>query len=224
MENSQIERREKFRYLTLRLTKAAADCGFQLTPYFDTNLVYFCRLSEGAQERAIVSLDRLSSQYESLYAHDHKRPSVALQLAFFLKQNKITTDPAVVERISEDEGVDIYDENHSFLFASLNILHLLTYSIEDLYCRPWYELFRRDTPGVQEKLLAVCLDLAAGKHTKLVDVSYIENNISSETSSVAKRAVACIPRYFAPIFRDGKPAGYLCVNLFSEIEQAPEDD
>lgn len=216
---AQAQRRENFRYLCLRLAKAAAECGMPLVPYFDPDLIYFSRCSPEDQERSAQRLSTLATHCEAIYKSPRTFTAPATELEQYLNLNGLTTDPALFPLIAENEAVDIYDGTHHFCFASLNILQHLTYSIEDLYCRPWYELFHRDTPGVQEKLVKLCLELAAGQHVKMVSGSYIENNVSYETHSVGRMCSAFIPRYFASVFRDGKPSGYVCVNLFVTIPQ-----
>ena len=136
----------------------------------------------------------------------------------FLAYALLTVPDQLLGRIETGDSIHMYGQNHELIFASLGFFQLTSYSLEELMCNTWSDLFTSDLPVVKSQFMSLTLETVAGKRRHVTDTSYIENHVEYELRSPERRAAAMIPRLHSPVFAlDGSVAGYLCFSKFLSI-------
>lgn len=177
-------------------------------------------------DQKILALARLETMLdlcrETLARKQTLGSSTALLETFFDRYSLNSVD-GLFENIQEDDSAEVYDTNHQLIFANLSAFRLVSFTLEDVYCRPWTELLTRDTRGVHESLMKVGTEIIEGKRTALTSTAFIPDHVSREINSPENRSVIVFPNFFAPLYQQGTIAGYVCVNkLFPHTETKPD--
>lgn len=112
--------------------------------------------------------------------------------------------------IAESDILEIYDSNGKVVFATPVYFDLTSYSMEDLYCRPWTDLWGRD-PHITEKLMAKVAETLAPGNEKTILLDIPEHEVV-ETSSYERRRAIVKPKLFSPVKDRFGQRGFLSVN------------
>lgn len=196
-------------------TMAMVD-GFDLIPYRDPSLPYFSSLLPEQQHQILQQMDLMIDLGSQL--HTEKRSIRGSQYAWaFCKALGVLPPHDLYSRIPDNSVIDIYDANHKLIFACLDFFEMVSYSLEELYSRPWMDLFIRENSEVFGKLWALSNEMLAGKYKGPVDTSHYESSVIRESAYPELRWARMQPRLFAPLFKDHKVAGYICANEILEM-------
>jgi hypothetical protein len=184
-------------------------------------LPYFQRLDDAGQALALRRVETMNAVCVNTLQRGHRIFDNAALTMSFLSHAGLTSVDSLFETLHEDDGVEIFNTDHLSEFISANTLRVVSYSLEELYCRQWTELLARDVRGVHDALLQLSLEMLDGKHQGLVPTNYIPDHVCREVDSSEMRSIIMFPHFFAPIYRDGKVAGYLCANKLFEYNELP---
>ncbi len=105
----------------------------------------------------------------------------------------------------------VYDCGQRMTFWTPNHHTWLSYSVEDILCRPWYDLFHRHE-SISHILQTRSAAMATDSAPALVHNFDVPSHVVSETFSPLKRSVTCRSKVYASLFRDGQLAGFLSIN------------
>ena len=215
----QFNGRENERFLELahRLATLAAADGIKIVASRGQDLPYFSNLPSEAKPRVIGLLDTSVNVCERVQNHGVSLRSPKSLTWAFIKQINCTLSASLLENVKETDFIDCYDLNHEMMFANLRFFELMSYSLEDFYCRPWMDLFVRDRDEVHAQLFKMSEAMVQGKQTDIVSTDFIGTYRCYETDSQGMHRFLVGPRFFAPLRKDGGRAGYLCVNSIVRI-------
>ncbi len=204
-------RRRRFQELTGAIRDLAAIDGIVILPWHDPALPNFFALTEKNQDAVLENLSslvhvcsQLASKGESLWN------ARGLTSAFF-KQVGLQLAPGVLENIQPSDLVAGYNRTQQMIYLSLNHFLLVSYSFEELYCRPWMELFRRHTM-IEKVLIERCIRLVMGQSNSTISNEDIPPHTLTETESIDRRAAICKSRFYSALHCNGRPAGFISVN------------
>ncbi len=199
-----------------RFVKMAAVDDFMLVPYRDTQLPYFSKLPPENQKQILEQMNLMIEL--GIQLHSEKQSIRGSQYAWaFCKALGMVPPHDLYGRIPENTVIDIYDSNHKLIFACLDFFEIVSYSLEELYSRPWMDLFVRENTEVFEALWDLSNAMLEGKHDGPVDTSHLDSCIIRETAHPELRWARMKPRLFAPLFKHRKVSGYICANEIIEM-------
>lgn len=112
--------------------------------------------------------------------------------------------------ITETDIIEIYDSEGKVVFATPVYFDLTSYTMEDLYCRPWTELWGRD-PKITEALYAKVGEVLDPTNEKTIPIVIPEHEVY-ETSSYEKRRAIVKPKLFSPVRDRLGQRGFISVN------------
>lgn len=202
----------RFISLSTSISRLAAQENLEIVPFFDEKLPYFSALCEGDQNHVLWQLEVLEKICLELQTQGSNIRSAKALTWAFLKHMRYTVPSDLLGHLQETDFVDAYNKNHQMIFACIRFFQVLSYSLEDFYCRPWMTLFSRDRASVHDMLFKLSDEMLNGVHRGIVMTDYIPTHVNSEINSPKKLRGVVRPRLFSPIYDHGEIAGYLCVN------------
>jgi hypothetical protein len=201
----------RFAELAVKYCELLNDEDIPAAPFRDPAVPYFSSLNGNHQT---VLLKCLEAQLRVARNVVHGRGSLLDTWGIiwaFLTEMNFTAANDLIRFISPDDFVAIYNQHQMMLFLSPNHLNLVSYSLEDLYCRSWLQTFRRD-PRVERVLIERAISFSHGRRTDTQSNEDIPPHLLTETDSPRMRMAMVRSRAYSPLFQNGVPVGFLSVN------------
>lgn len=140
-----------------------------------------------------------------------------------LKRFSLRPPSDLFSYIADEDLVEIYTLDNLQIFRSMSFFDLCSYSLEDLYCRPWYSLFYRDE-GITQQIGAEAVRAFSGQETG-VFVPNVADHMLKELDSPFKHEVEIQYKVMAPLYNSsGKIAAGLVVEKAKVVNRPKESD
>jgi len=212
LEASQGTRNERYAILAKRISDLVVIDGIVARPWKDPSLPYFTKLSESAQEDLLHYLEIQGDVIARVSHGGHDLLKSCRRLALgFLKDSGLEPASDLLDHLEDDDYLAAYNHKQQMIFLSPNHLRLTSYSIEDLLCRPWPVLFRRNEM-IEKILISRAIEFGRGLRTQTLVNSDIPPHFLTEVESTEVRSVTVQSKLYSPLFRDGQSAGFVSVN------------
>ncbi len=209
--------KNEFIDLSVKLQKVLGKEGLFIIPFEEPGLPFYSSLSKDQREAIIEQMKTLLEIAKDLQAHDLKVTEPANLIRTFFKKFNLHAPAWVVDSITKHDIVDVWNLDSRLVIASFNFFNICTYSLEELFCRPWAELFSRDN-DIHIQLYQLSRSLLNGEITQPVDTTYIPQHKVRET--YAKEGVYAIlqPRIFSPVYAGSHLFGFMSINRIIKLE------
>lgn len=151
-------RANSFQQLTLRFCELAGKEGIWVRPYRPQGPLYFERLPEPLQHATLDHFARyLAVCEECLEGGAHLADDRSFLWRMFRKLG-VHPVSTLLSEIEDNDVIEIYNADFIQVFRNLKFFTLCSYTLDDLLCRPFWELFRREA-RITEALLAVAQNI-----------------------------------------------------------------
>lgn len=120
----------------------AAKFGVDVVPYGDPALLHFQKVPAAIQKVLLHA-----ARVYRVICEEFFREEIFVerdQIELLAKKAKIQISKDYLDNIVDGDVVEIYDSNSSQLFRTINFFRVCSYTLEELYSIPWYELYHRD--------------------------------------------------------------------------------
>lgn len=182
-------------------------------------LVHFRALSEQDQMGVITKLATTLGACEEMIAGGlNPRQSGPLAWRVLLRMGYQIQSDAFGTYVDGDV-IEVYNSQNRQVFASLNLLETSSYSLEDLYCRPWIELWQRDdtiTQTLFEKATYVMSGACRFTLTLEIPFHQVEERFSAKSVKAIVR-----PKIFSPVTDEYGEVGFICLTELKEMIDSP---
>lgn len=185
--------------------------GIPAKPWLDSKIPHFSRLDSLRQSLLLKCLEvQIHVVGNAIQYNGNLMDSWSL-IWTFLQEMNLTPAGDLLNYLTPDDYIAVYNQQHAMMFLSPNHLMHMTYSIEDLYCRSWMEIFRRDE-RIERVLVERAITFGQGKRRNTLSNEDIPPHVVSEVESPGMRLATCRSKVYSPIFQNGVPVGYLAAN------------
>ena len=213
---NDISQRDLFRGYLLGMQNLASQSGASVKAFVDSDLPCFSSLSAQAQKDVLTDVGSI----HDLWMHstqDGRSLRDNKQLVWrFLSSLKWTPPSDIFDKITDDRAIEIFNFEGHQMFRSLRILELMSFTLEQAMCTPWWNLFGRDPADVQpllHKYAQQCFDGTIKSTFKIPPCPHI----CYEINSAEKLRFHLDIQYVTPLFQNSQPVGFIAI---SEIEPA----
>ncbi len=174
-------------------------------------LQYFKVLDQENQERVTLTVETILTTTFELIREGYSPLNTKLLVTRFMNNMGLSALSDVFLTYKDGDLIDMYNNQNQMIFASLNLFALSAYNIEELLCRPWTELWHRDSHIIQQ-LMEKTLDVLFSDEKKTMYMSIPVHQVVELTSAKKNTAwVHC--KIFSPIMSsEGRTAGFLAIN------------
>ncbi|KYG63054.1 hypothetical protein AZI86_15145 [Bdellovibrio bacteriovorus] len=194
--------REIFKKLTEELASFLEKEGVVVRPYSDPQMFYFRKMSDEQQRETISGLKHFLSAVKRVLLQGKSLKDAEFFVKTALNYFGVEPHPEFQLRAYDiDVVVEFYSLKGLQLFRTFNYFELTSYTLEDIYCRPWHDLYERPEDfsenmfGQIEKMVSegnAKESLLFGSHT------------IKERLSLERLEIFCDGMHVAPLVRGGK--------------------
>ncbi|WP_409477540.1 hypothetical protein [Pseudobdellovibrio sp. HCB154] len=209
--------KNEFIDLSVKLQKVLGKEGLFVIPFEEPGLPFFSSLTREQKDVILEQMQTLLEIAQDLQAHNLKVTEPANLIRTFFKKFNLHAPARVVDSITKHDIVDVWNLDSRLIIASFNFFDICTYSLEELFCRPWAELFSRDN-DIHIQIYQLCRSLLNGEITQPVDTTYIPQHKVRETYAPEKHYAVLQPRIFSPVYAGDKLFGFMSVNRIIKLE------
>jgi hypothetical protein len=215
-ESSFRGRAETYFALLARFTELAQRAGVTVAASHPGRL-YLANLEDARQ---VAVLDNLRTYVE--VCEDVTRDGKSLTdsnhfLWRMLLKRRLRPSADLFELFEDGDIIDVYDMNGFVqIFRNMRFFSVCSYSLDELLCRPWYELYARDervTLGIHTTALTF-----ASRTTQNTQYLDLGEHVLEEIDSEAGYRFLIVNRFLSRLTDDaGRPAAI--VNVARVLEQ-----
>ncbi|MCB0378101.1 MAG: hypothetical protein KDD33_06385 [Bdellovibrionales bacterium] len=121
--------------------------NIKIVPYFSDSLPYFSSLSREEKESILSKINFLVKVYSSSISQIYSNQALVWRA---LKKLKMQIPNEIMGSIDDDDIVEIYDTQFIQQFCNLRFFEICSYSIEQLTCLPWTQLWERRPKDIED--------------------------------------------------------------------------
>lgn len=211
--NTQIDRIQNFRELSENIRKWAALKCITIQPFRDKGLSTFQGLPFEQQDAVLRHLKALEIALWKATGLDTSLLETVSVTSRALQEMGYTLAPEIIFQLEDSDSIIAYNKFQQMIFVSPNNFLLTSYSLEELYCRRWMDLFRRHDM-ISQVLIERATRLASSRPREPIMNTDIPPHSLIEVETDEKRAFICNSKFYAPIFLGNEPHGFIAVNRF----------
>lgn len=200
---------QKFITLSKQLSFLVEQEGWVVRPYQNESLPFFSVLAE---EQKIATCDELTDYLKictQTQAAGHHISDARFLVNEAREHHGFYFHEDVNKLIEKGDVVEFYKTNHMQIFRTFNYFEFTSYTIEDIYCRPWFSLYERDKE-ITEKILTLAAPVFNGQQLTplFLDVGV---HLITERASLERLQLRNKANWIAPLYKDEDLVGYVNV-------------
>lgn len=184
--------------------------GFNVSPHRDTEILNFEKCNLAQKKRAILYLDANLEILKECIASGENPNNSARLLWRILKKIKATPESDIFDKISENDVIEVYLDDHTQIFRNLEFFNHTSFTIDELLCGAWYKLYKRDfitTLKMMKMAFKFLTDRLKTTTAWNVPIHKFEEVGSSESLTQLIEL-----KYLSPIKNNGKRIGAICTS------------
>lgn len=175
--------------------------GIRVKPYSSPRLIHFSRLSNEHKHEVL----RLLGIYIDVCIQTIKEKDSLLNTAILtwnmLKAFGFVPLNDVIDKIKNEDVVEFYDNQNVQIFRNIHFFKICSYSVEDLLCRQWWELYWRDEQ-IARQIFEMGTKIFNGE-MKATQSVCLPAHILKELDSPLKYEMQLELKYLSPLFKNG---------------------
>lgn len=209
---------DRFRLLSLSYQDFAKSAGIALTAFRDPALPYFTALSASQRSRVLDALGICVRVCESARSQGHAMSDSPALTWQAIHQLGLRPTSDIFGVIGDESVIEIHSPEGTQLFRNFNFFRYCSYSVEELYSRPWHELYERD-----EGLARIIADAARSVYSGEIRSARrfdLPPHGVREISSPSLNEVRLTMEWIAPLYREGtaQPGATICVETLEFMD------
>lgn len=194
-----------FKRLTEELSSLLEKEGVLVRPYAHPQLVHFNKINEKQQLEIISGLKHFIEAAKRVLRLGRSLKESEFFVRIALEYFGFEPHPEFEHRaFQKDVVVEFYALSGIQLFRTFNYFELTSYTLEDIYCRQWHDLYERPEETVTKMFSDVENLVISADPRKTLTYG---THIIKERASLERLEVLCHGMHIAPMCRDGKMAG-----------------
>ena len=204
---------QSFRNHSEKLAQLLVKGDVNILPYKNVSNPWFIQLPESEQNRVLTQIKTHISILQEVLQQGYSLRDSKRLMWQGLKQSRLTFRSDLFDYFQDDDVIEVYDKDNIQIFCNLNFYDFCSYTLEDVYCRPWVELFVREEPENVSKLIPILEGFYSGELNKTVSMDFLGEHLVKETDSAFHHELNIRIKYLSPIYdEDSKqPAGFIAI-------------
>jgi hypothetical protein len=193
---------ELFRRLAQLYAEFGRTVGIEISPFREDCLPLFSKLPPDRQRAINDAIARGLRIFESVTTQGKSLGDSTSLVWAALKELGLRPPSDLFGHITDESIVEVHSPDGAQLFRSFTFYRYCSYSLEDLYCASWFELYERD-----DRVMGVLMDFGKKifvdrsiKSTVALDVP---NHIVRELHSPRRYNIEIAMNWVAPLFGEG---------------------
>lgn len=206
----------KFRALCEELSYLIEKEGWVVRPYSHPEMNFFRKMTSAERQGTINRLKDYLQICRQTHQSGNQIKDARLLVRQGLKHFGFSCDVKVEDYIQSQYLVEFYGLDHRQIFRTFNFFECTSYTVEDLYCRHWFDLYKRDD-AVNKAMFDSVVPILSGE---MKEPRYFNNpeHIVEERSSLEKLRYWAKEHCVCPLNQGEMVRGYLTILHVRPIE------
>lgn len=206
--DTRTERLAAYRALLTEFALMGQGAGLKITPFRGDGYLYFSDMPEHLQDALMAGFGSYVGVCREVLSEGGSLRDDQILLWRMFQKLKVHPPSDLMSQIGDGNVIEIYNGEFVQVFRNFNFFELCSYTLDDLLCRPFFQLFKREE-WVTQKLMEVgflffsnqisgVYPWNTGEHTILeIDsderlLSVIENRIAAPLFNAAGQVEAVV--------------------------------
>lgn len=198
---------EEFKIYSHRIANYIFEEGISFRPYAHPSLPYFQALNELEKKQVVEDLKRYIRICDAVKKDGASLKNNRLMTEKALSEFGFTAHSEDLDHIEPHHIVEIYNLSHLQIFRSFRYFEMLSYTLEDIYCRKWYYLYDR-TEEDQLAMAQAVFDFYALPDKKATKLA-LPPHLIKEKDSLEKLTLHNQTQWLIPVFQNGNFVGIM---------------
>lgn len=168
---SSEELTESFRELALLTAAYGRSIDVEIVPFASADLPIFRSLPLAEQQEAVMRLAQYVSICQAVITSGVSLRSSRTFVWRAFREIGIVPDSDMFNMIADDDIVEVYNLENIQVFRNFAFFKYCSYTLEQLFSRPWHELFVREDAAITDRILRLITKLVASGSRKCVDTN-----------------------------------------------------
>jgi hypothetical protein len=133
----------------------------------------------------------------------------------YMQKKHIVPCNDIFDKIEKEDVVSIYDLRNRQIFQNMRFLELVSVTLEQLFCSPWYAYSKRD-PEIEQSLYETAISIMSGQVRHTIAPPAPEHEAYEvNTEGLVKLSIKV--KWVSPVFSSGNVAAMLVINRCRRI-------
>jgi hypothetical protein len=214
------EARKSFRDLSEELSEILRSHGIECSAYRSPELPAFSRLPSDGQQMATKELGRYVRLCRDIMAEGGSLLSSRTFAWRAIREAGLIPPSDLFSKILDTDLVEIYDLNNIQKFRNFKFFEFCSYTIEDLYTRPWHELFVRLDETITSEIMNLLTGLITNRDKRVVKTG-IGTQIIEEVDSARRYVNELDVKHLAVLYdRQDRAAAFIGIESAKQLTRA----
>jgi len=201
-----------FAQMTRATVEYAEMANCKLTALSAPDLPHFSKLPHSEKIRVLQSLKVFNEICREVLSDGKSLGDSPTFIWYGLKKLELRFSSDLFEYITNQNIVELYNRDNVQIFRNFDFFRVTSYTLEDLLCRPWVELFARVNPEHTQSLIDTCSKFYSRELNEVVPLSHVGVHRIIETDSPYSFKVDAVINYLAPLFDQSRnPVGCIAI-------------
>lgn len=191
------------------ICKCLSEEGIVFRPFSKPQLPYFSSLPPEEQSEA---LDRLCS-YDRICAEMHSQGQSLKNTRLFvqkaLDEFGLQVRDGHLDVIENHHLVEFYNLNHVQIFRSFRFFEVSSYTLEDITCRKWWNLYER-SPQDEATIQKIAADFVSSSAKTMTRVT-MPRHVIREKDTLERLVVQTQLHWLIPLYKGQDYAGIFAI-------------
>lgn len=180
-----------------------------LRPYKSPALPFFSRLPLERQKGAVHRLKQYQEVCESTLAEGGKLRDTPTFTWKMLKSMHLTPTHDLFSKLEAGDIIEFYNLDSIQFFRNLRFFEICSYSLEELHCSEWWELFRRED-AVNRQIYEATLKIFSGQEGGTFQPN-IQRHVLEEKASECLFRMDVDVKFLSPLYSGRDLAGFATI-------------
>lgn len=201
----------RFRELADQLSSLLRDNGYEIHGYTDPSIPHFTELSSTDRSFAMDEVARylkICTEVVNSGAPLNSSPKFTWRA---IRELGLMPPENLFSRIGPGDIVEIYNLSNIQRFRNFLFFKYSSYTVEDLYTRPWTDLFKRHDNAVTDAIISLIATLVSTRDKLLVETG-IGSQIIEETLSSRRYVTELNVKHLGVLYnRKDEPSAFIVI-------------
>lgn len=221
--NSDLNLVNQFMILANKTVQYAVSANVKLRAFSSPHLPYFSKLNTQDKQTVIEQLKTYNEICELVLSNAGDLADSSTLTWYALKKFNLRFPSDLFNFIEADSVVEVYDRSNVQIFRNFRFFEFSSYSLEDLLCRTWTELFTRGDESHTQSILDTSKKFYTKEITTVTPLSHVGAHRISESDSPYSYVMDATIDFLAPIYeQDRYPCGFIAIESPKIVSDMPE--
>ena len=215
--------KEEFFLLANQTVLLANLAGSRLSAYASETLPHFSNLTLQMQVEVLRRLRFFNDVCQQVLADGKSLKDSATFIWYALRSLNFIFPSNLFQFIRNGHVIEVYDLNNIQIFRNFKFFDLTSYTLEDLLCRSWTDLFIRVNEEHTCSIIETCEKFYTKELTTVTPLAHVGMHRILESDSPFMHKMDAVIEYVAPIFDTfRRPSGFIAIESAELVEESPQ--